>query len=207
MSEDFIAAVRRRAARVLRHRDAHDDARDLARIEVLRRFIAPGGVGAEIGVHKGYFTAHLLRELTPQRLHLVDPWYLLGAEWNWGPPSRSTVDALCSILHRYTDELTAGRVVLHVGWDLEVLAAMPDASFDWVYLDTDHEYESTRLELEVLQRKVTPSGIIAGDDWRSDPDHRHHGVFRAVQEVVATTGYDLLHADDDDQQWLIRRPR
>jgi hypothetical protein len=50
----------------LRYRDhdgperASQRARNIRRIELLKRFIAPGGLGAELGVHKGYFTPVLL---------------------------------------------------------------------------------------------------------------------------------------------------
>ena len=179
--------------------------RDDARIAALERYIPPGGVGAEIGVHKGYFTARLLAELRPSRLHLLDPWYLVGHEWNFGRPDRSTINALCWILKRYADELVSGQAVLEVGWDLELLTAHPDATFDWVYVDTTHEYEHTRRELALLQHKVKPDGIIAGDDWRSDPSHPHHGVCRAVGEFLEHEPYELVYSSDDDQQWLIRR--
>jgi len=49
----------------------------------LSRFIAPGGVGAELGVHKGYFSPVLLEGLAPEKLYLIDPWYLQGKEWTW----------------------------------------------------------------------------------------------------------------------------
>jgi hypothetical protein len=179
--------------------------RDAARIDALARHVPPGGVGAEIGVHKGYFTRRLLDGLDPEQLHLIDPWYLIGREWNWGLPDRSTVNALCGILHSYTDDLVSGRVALHIGWDLEILERFPDATFDWVYLDTTHSYQQTLDELRVLGRKVKPDGVIAGDDWRSDPDHHHHGVCRAVRVFLEEAPYELVYDSDDDQQWVLRR--
>lgn len=37
-------------------------------------------VGAEIGVFKGEFTAHILRRVQPKELHLIDAWWLLYGE-------------------------------------------------------------------------------------------------------------------------------
>jgi len=181
--------------------------RDAARIAALAPHIPKDGVGAEVGVHKGYFTERLLEELRPKRLHLLDPWYLIGLEWNFGRPDRSTINALCAILKRHSNELVSGEVVVHIGWDLDILATFPDATFDWVYLDTTHVFETTLEELKVLQRKVKPDGIIAGDDWRSDPSHPHHGVCRAVRRFLDDGPYELIYASDDDQQWLIRQAR
>jgi hypothetical protein len=43
--------------------------------------------------------------------------------------------------------------------------------------------------------------VIAGDDWQPDPGHRHHGVFKAVQELIAESSYVILYADAQSLQW------
>ena len=164
-----------------------------------------GGVGAELGVHRGYFTPDLLELTRPSRLHLIDPWYLLGKEWKWGNGNRSTVDALVGVIHAFRDELVSGQVVLHIGGDLDILPTFPDAYFDWVYVDTSHTYEHTLAELRILKEKVKTEGIIAGDDWRSDPSHKHHGVCKAVAEFAAQSDYQIVYANATDLQWAIRR--
>jgi hypothetical protein len=196
--------IARLGAYRLAGRDVTNAARHRERSQLLARHVPPGGVGAEIGVHKGYLTRYLLDVLQPSQLHLIDPWYLVGANWTWGSGDRSTTNALAAVVRRYAGELTSGRVVLHIGFDLEVLAGLPDACLDWVYLDTTHEQAHTRAELELLRLKVKPGGLITGDDWRSDPQHRHHGVALAVRSFVEDHGYDLVHASDVDQQWVIR---
>lgn len=178
--------------------------RDVARSSVLVRYLPRDGVGAEVGVHKGRFTKHLLEALRPQALHLIDPWYLAGPEWRWGGGDRSTTSALAAIIRRFPTELVSGQLVLHIGYDLDVLRAIDDATFDWVYLDSTHQYDHTLAELALLRSKVKPGGLISGDDWRSDPAHKHHGVFRAVHEFVAIHDVELVYESDEDQQWVIR---
>jgi Methyltransferase domain len=174
---------------------------------ILAELLPKGGVGAELGVFKGRFSPVLLQASEAERLHLVDPWYLLTPEWHWGVGDRSTVNALCRILQRFRTEIEAGRVVVHVGNDLDVLRRMTDHSLDWAYLDSSHAYEHTVEELALLDRKVRPGGVIAGDDWQPDPDHPHHGVRRAVTEFLHGNGYELRYADADNRQWAIsRRP-
>lgn len=90
----LLAKVRSRVARIVRRSNRLSNERDTARITALERHVPVGGVGAEIGVHKGCFTERLLTQLRPTRLHLLDPWYLGSHEWNWGPPDRSTINAL-----------------------------------------------------------------------------------------------------------------
>jgi hypothetical protein len=174
------------------------------RAEVLSRYIAREGIGAELGVHKGYFSPVLLERLAPKKLYLIDPWYLSGKQWSWGLGNRRVMDALCRVLLEMEDELVAGRVVLQIDYDLETLKGLPDGHFDWVYLDTTHDYEDTVKELELLKTKVKPGGIIAGDDWREDPFHVHHGVCRAVREFVRQENCKLLCADAKSLQWAVQ---
>jgi hypothetical protein len=178
--------------------------RNLARAELLRRFISPQGKGAELGVHKGYFSPVLLAHLAPEVLYLIDPWYLQGKQWSWGDGNRKVMDALTRILRNMEDELVSGKVVLLIDHDLQALSRMPDGHLDWVYLDTTHQYEQTVQELQLLRSKVKTGGIIAGDDWQIDPNHRHHGVCRAVREFTDRGGCELLCADQESMQWAVR---
>ena len=174
------------------------------RAKFLEQMIPKGGVGAELGVYKGHFTRFILDVVAPERLHLIDPWYLLGERWRWADGNQSTIEALVAILRTYAAELTCGTVILHVGDDLEVLLTFPDSYFDWVYLDTTHSYGHSVKELELLGVKVKAGGVIAGDDWQTDPAHIHHGVCSAVREFIAREPYDLIYANETDKQWAIR---
>ena len=44
---------------------------------------------------------------------------------------------------------------------------------------------------------------MLGDDWRPDPGDPHHGVFRAVHELVRAGVWDLVRADEH-AQWALR---
>jgi hypothetical protein len=169
----------------------------------LEQFIARRGTGAELGVHKGHFSRILLDRLAPQKLYLIDPWYLQGKHWSWGDGNRRIMDALCRILRDMEDELVSSQVVLLIQNDLEALAEMSDGHLDWAYVDTTHQYEQTVKELALLERKVKPGGIISGDDWQPDPAHKYHGVCRAVREFVDREKDAVLQVDEKTQQWVI----
>jgi SAM-dependent methyltransferase len=179
--------------------------RNAARARVLSEWLPKGGVGAELGVFQGRFSRTLLDLTDANRLHLIDPWYFLTAEWHWGWGNRNTVETLVQILMDFKPEIETARVLVHVADDVPTLREFPNAYFDWVYIDSSHQYEHTVKELDVLGDKVKPEGIIAGDDWRPDPAHKHHGVCRAVIERVSTGTYTLLGADEKTTQWAIRR--
>ena len=151
---------------------------------------------------RGEFSPQLAGVARPCKLHLIDAWWTLYGERfpDWGD---------------YTDFGTLGTrqafeearravpdAIFHVGDDLEILLSFPDGYFDWVYLDTTHEYVHTCDELAVLDRKVT--GFILGDDWHDDPAHPHAGVAKAVREFTVRSAWNLLPRDSFGQ-WGVRR--
>jgi len=178
----------------------------LRRVRFLQQVIQPAGIGVECGVFKGEFSRALLQELSPSKLYLMDPWYLACREWSWSPDDKSTISALCNILRSFEDELIDGRVILNIADDLKALADLPDAYLDWAYIDSTHAYQQTVKELAILRLKVKPGGIVSGHDWQPDPDHRHHGVCKAVREAVQRGEYEMLLVDEPTIQWALRVP-
>jgi Methyltransferase domain len=180
------------------------------RREDVLKILPKYSVGAEIGVFKGEFTAHILRTVQPKELHLIDAWWLLYGEYypDWGAYTEfgrlRTKDAF-ECAERIVARLDRrNATVFHVGDDVERLEGFADSYFDWVYLDTSHEYAHTRRELMVLKRKVRMGGLISGDDWQTDPNHEHHGLCRAVMEFCQAFGWELVHLDSYGQ-WCIRQ--
>ena len=167
-----------------------------------------GSVGAEVGVFRGHFTKHILERVRPSRLHLIDGWWRLYGEHfpNWGWYTRfgrlKTRDAYASV------ERTAARhdggksTVMHVGDAAECLRSFDDSYFDWVYIDSAHDYEHTKAVLEIVKNKVKPGGTILGHDWEENPCHVHHGVCKAVNDFMKERGWKLLKTDDFSQ-WCI----
>ena len=185
--------------------DLYQKRKNLHRQEFVEKMLPKNGVGAELGVFRGDFSPLLFSLTQPAKLHLVDPWYLLTSHWHWGPGSRSTVDGLRSALRKMEPFLPSGKVEWHVMGSVEFLDSFPPETFDWIYIDSSHEYEHTCKELKAAVEKMKPGGVIAGDDWRPDPAHRHHGVFKAVNEFCAAEGYEIRYKSDADNQWACVR--
>jgi len=183
---------------------AYERHKNSRRRDVLISLIPPGGVGAELGVHKGHLTPGLIEWLKPETLYVVDPWYLLGPTWDWAGGDKSTVNGLATTVRRIRSALETGQAKLVVDDDLEFLSGLADGALDWVYLDSSHMYEHTMQELELLVRKVKKGGVIAGDDWQPDPENRHHGVCKAVREFEAADRLEIFYADSGNHQWATR---
>ena len=167
-------------------------------------------IGAEIGVYRGSLTKGILEIVNPRKLHLIDGWWkIYGEFFPWkekgsssGPlRTRDAYNDAVGVVEKYDKNKSC---IFHVEEDLTCLRQFTDRYFDWVYLDTSHSYEDTVKELEILKDKVKDNGVIAGDDWRPDPNHRHHGVFRAVNEFCKKYGWKVVKIDNC-AQWCIEK--
>jgi len=142
-------------------------------------------VAAEIGVSRGKFTAEIMATNRPRKLHLVDVW----SSERYDQSLRRRVE------QTYAAEIAAGSVEVNLCYSIEVGRAFPDAYFDWIYIDTDHSYPTTRDELAVYESKMKPGGIIAGHDyvmgnWRGS---LKFGVIEAVAEFCLARSWELLY--------------
>ncbi len=180
-----------------------------------RRFLAEmlpkRGVGAEIGVFTGLFSAVLLDVARPAHAYFVDPWWKAHGETfpNWGSytdgGNLSTAVAHETAVHRINSHAHGATTEVLVEFSNSFLARIPDEHLDWVYIDSFHSYEGTVSELALLRLKMKPGAIVAGDDWWDDPKHRHHGVAKAISESVERGEYQMI-SSFPATQWAIRVP-
>lgn len=181
------------------------------RLKFLAGHVPPGGVGAEIGVHMGDFSARLLEGLAPSRLHLIDPWHYEASEtyaqaWYGGAASgkQSEMDArFDSVCQRFAERIADGQVVVQRAMSQDALAQFEDASLDWVYVDGNHLYDFVLRDIELSLAKVRPGGFICADDYQ-DGGWWNGGVKKAVDECVASGKAVLVAAARD--QAILRRP-
>jgi hypothetical protein len=149
-------------------------------------------VGAEIGVHKGDFSAVILAKVAPARLHLIDPWRyesspMYDGAWYGGMAKGGQAEMderYESVLGRFADEIEAGTVIVHRADSETVFASLPDNYFDWVYIDGNHLYDYVRRDLEWSLRKTKVGGLITGDDY-CEGGWWEGGVKKAVDEFMA----------------------
>jgi methyltransferase family protein len=183
------------------------------RREHILRLVDRYSKGAEVGVFKGDLTIHILQMVRPTELHLIDAWWTLYGDRypDWGAYSdfgrlttRAAFERVEAIVQRHGK---ATRCEFHVEDDLVCLRRFADHCLDWAYLDTSHEFEQTRAELELLRCKVRVGGTILGDDWQDDPSHPHHGVAKAVEAFCARHGWIRTHRDAFAQWALRERPK
>ncbi|SCW66727.1 Methyltransferase domain-containing protein [Rhizobium mongolense subsp. loessense] len=149
------------------------------RLELLHHL--PGrGIVAEIGAAFGSYSAEILARNRPRELHLIDAWdtdrYRVGMK---------------EIEKSFASEIRAGRLHLHQGYSTARLKKFSDNFFDWVYIDTNHTYQTTWEELVLCDAKVKREGHIAGHDFCTGNVVRPmvYGVIQAVAKFCAEYGW------------------
>lgn len=171
--------------------------RQKSRYEVIKDYLGTGAVAAELGVYKGGFGEFLRAHC--RKLYLVDWWYRAGGFWNSGIDNDSRVDTVINILQVYKSEIEAGQVEVVIEDAEKFLLSMNDATFDFIYLDSSHGYESTARELRAALPKLKPEGRMFGDDYDPDPQSKQHGVYKAVNEFRAEVGGKMIV--NKSRQW------
>ncbi|MFM2391610.1 MAG: hypothetical protein RLZZ437_3165 [Pseudomonadota bacterium] len=187
------------------HREAwHADTR-----RFMANYVQPGGIGAEIGVFWAHFAEVLAAEFKPAKLFLVDPWHKLHGEFypSWGRYTNFGKLTTAETLDRARDleKQYPGVVEVRVEYGADFLQAMPDAHFDWVYLDAHHAYADVKADLTAILPKIRSGGVIMGDDYFTDPASQHAGVKRAVDEFAVERNLDLVF--EKRNQFILRLPQ
>jgi len=151
-----------------------------------------GGIGAEIGVQRGYNSA------------------MIGASW---PGEILCVDTWLDpdIFKAAKDLLTNPKFHLIQKSSVEAAKDIGPEALDWVYLDADHHLASMRLDLAAWFPKVRWGGIVAGHDYCDLEGDVGTGVIEAVTEFalrehyrVQLTDLDLYEGKTFPTWWFIK---
>ena len=170
------------------------------------------GIGAELGVFQGEFSVELIKITNPKKIYLVDPWWkTIGEHYGaWADKHNNGKPLTTRLAYEQSKErinkINARNIAQFIiEDDILFLKSLPDASLDWVYIDSTHKYHHTKLELQELNRVIKPNGIITGHDWEPNPKHIHHGVYKAVNEFCQTQNWKIFKIDTLFYQWAIKR--
>jgi len=148
------------------------------------------GRGVEIGVKLGVYSDSLLSSWRGEELVSIDPWLSADPD-EYVDRSNVSQDEF----DRYYEE-TRERLSRHGSrstiWrmtSVEAAAEVEDHSFDFVYIDARHDYESVKEDLEAWCAKVRPGGILAGHDYvDGDLPQGEFYVKSAVDEFFGERG-------------------
>ena len=171
----------------------------LDRLEMLSK-LKKGGKVAEIGVARGEFSELILKITEPDLLHLVDVW---NSKTYHAGLFRKVAD-------KFKNLIDEGRIQILRKLSTDAAEDFDDNYFDWIYIDTDHSYATTRGELVKYAPKVKHDGIIAGHDYTMGiwSSLNRYGVIEAVHEFCVKYEWELVYLTvepTENQSFAIRR--
>jgi hypothetical protein len=169
------------------------DLKVLTNKDALLEVLPKHGVVAEIGLARGDYSEKIISRTEPQSLHLIDSW-----------TSEKYKSLKEFVKNRFSRESEIGLVHIHEGISFLELEKFNDGYFDWVYIDTDHTYETTAKELEISRKKVKVGGLICGHDYVtvSWQEKRRYGVIEAVHEFCTKYNWGIVYLTHENHRHL-----
>jgi hypothetical protein len=149
------------------------------RVAMVRSLATFEGVGAEVGIWDGDFSAILLERLAPVRLHLID------------------ISIRERVEERFSNKLGGPILALHQGDSAKVLGQFSDEYFDWIYIDGDHSYNGVSRDAEMAVRKIKPAGVLFFNDYTMG-DHNvpegfyPYGIIPVVNNLCLQGGFEMI---------------
>lgn len=156
-------------------------------------YLPKQSIVAEVGVLSGDFSQLIWDKTQPAQMHLIDLWS--GETGN---------KHLAAVKKRFATGIREGRIILHQGSSTAVLGQFPKSSMDWIYLDTDHAYQTTAVELELSANVLKDNGLLLGHDYVTgnwDGGVRY-GVVEAVNEFCVRNHWAFVYLTAETHRHL-----
>ena len=152
----------------------------------------------EIGSYMGESARMMMASGIFDELHIIDPW--IGDE----EANTAFDETWDSVKHKCKQNISqfGDKIFIYEGFSHEVYGQFIDNSFDFVYIDAAHDYESVKKDIILYNRKLKHGGIMAGNDYYNTSGH-HKGVGKAVDEIWGKKNVERFI----DSSWWTVKPR
>lgn len=152
-------------------------------------------IGCELGIFKGEFSEILLNSNKFKKLYLVDIFFgeMMSGDKDGNNVVYSNGDELFQIVtNKFKNESS---IEIKKSCSVEFLKSFPDEYFDFIYIDSSHEYFHTKKELDESYRVIKKNGgIICGHDYN---EVAFKGVFDAVNEFSKNNNLQIQTSQND----------
>lgn len=172
--------------------------------------LALTGAGAEIGVYRGDFSAHILSEWKGEILYSIDSWTHQGNMFDASDASHAehmkNMRACKEKLRPFKKRSVIIREYSHHA--AHAFAKYDNAELDFVYIDAAHDYRSVWSDLETWFPRIKSGGLFSGHDYKNSFVRKNLvEVKRAVDDFFRM--YELTvnsTVDDNLPSWYIIKP-
>jgi SAM-dependent methyltransferase len=146
-----------------------------------------GGVGAEVGVCHGSFSAMLLNRAKPKKLFLIDPWKSETDEFQCRQDVRFE-----TVLQRFGSSIERGIVEVLREPSSSALERFTKNTFDWVVIDGSVEESDVERDIFGFYSKLRPWGllIVAG----ASPKYPQSARYRYSKQLLEAEEESFLRA-------------
>ena len=169
-------------------------------------------IGAEIGVHRGECSGHLLELHPGLKLYMIDMWSSdtykgKGDDAVTGPYRELYQKQAEDNFFTARDRVEKLNAVIYKSSSLEAVSHFQDDMLDFAFIDASHSYEDVKADILAWREKIKPGGYLFLHDYGL-----FEGVTRAVNEIfgdeVIKFGEPELRLDaieiDDDYMAVIK---
>lgn len=158
----------------------------LNRLEILKE-LKNSSVCAELGVAYGEFSDQILEIVKPKLLVLVDSY----------PNNGNFVDEgnIEYIKKKYQKQIVEKKIEIIHNDSIKAASMFKDNFFDWIYIDTTHNYHQTLRELRAWKNKIKNDGYILGHDYVMGNwiDNIKYGVQEAVHQFCVEENWEIVY--------------
>lgn len=165
----------------------------------------------EVGVKDGEFFSHLVKN-NPKLAVAVDLWD------SYTNDNQNDLNYSLLEIQKFEESFRkkfSNSKILKMS-SIQTSTMFDDNTFDLVYIDADHTYESVKYDLNFWYPKIKSGGIFAGHDYCEyyiEVSKTRFGVVDAVNEFVKENNlYDKFHVtkkgspEDYWKSWVIFKP-
>lgn len=160
-------------------------------------------IGVEIGVRKGNFSEHLLKNSALKFLYCIDSWsHESGREPRRISKPLTIYKNCIKRLEPYKERCQILRLKSCQAYDL-----FENNYFDMIYLDAAHTYEDVKEDIKMWDSKLKRKGIFGFHDYLKRRDRKWLGVVEAVNEYAKENDYAIRVTQGDKltSAWVIKR--
>ena len=153
----------------------------------------PNPIGAEIGVHRGKCSAHLLEMHPGLKLYMIDMWspntYKGKGDDAATEPYRELYQEQAEDnFFTARDRVEKLNAVMYKSSSLEAVSHFQDGMLDFCFIDASHSYEDVKADILAWLPKIKKGGFLFCHDYGL-----FDGVTKAVDEIFGSD----IEIDDD----------